>query len=318
MRRGLLLGAALVAAAVAHSAPSPPTAAAAGQVDNRAGVVVDLGNGDVRKACIVFSEASVTGLDALRAAQTDPVVQAYSGQGGAVCALCGHGCPAGSSCLTCKSPDYWQYWRADDGAEAYTYSRAGAGSVQVTDGDVEAWRWGSGQSPPPLYTVSSLCDDPDVATYRATASPSSPPPPSPTGAASTTTTAVSGSASPAAPAPSTTAAAAPRPSGGVAGVTTVRPVSSADLAATPDTTAGVAGTTSTSVANEDEGAVAEGDEGRGRGTEAAGGAARSAPAGAGSSRAGYLAFALILAALVAMTVRARTGAARRAREKGVR
>lgn len=164
MRRALVLLGAIVAVVVAQPA-SPPAAVGAAQQDNRAVVVVDTGEGEPRRACVVFTEPSITGLDALRAAQMDPVVQTYSGQGGAVCKLCGVGCDAGSSCLTCQSPKYWQYWRSVGGTGSYSYWRAGAGSTEVRNGDVEGWVWGERNAAPPFYSVETVCADPSR-TYR--------------------------------------------------------------------------------------------------------------------------------------------------------
>lgn len=148
----LAVAACLVAAASGGDGPGTSAAAAGGQ--NRAVVVVDTG-GSVRKACVLFSEASISGLEALRRAGMSPVVQGFAGEGGAVCALNGVGCPADDSCLTCQAPSYWAYHRADGGG-GYAYSSAGAGSTRVTDGDVEGWRWGTGAAPP-LVTVDSVC-----------------------------------------------------------------------------------------------------------------------------------------------------------------
>lgn len=148
----LAVAACLVAAASGGDAPGTSAAAAGGQ--NRAVVVVDTG-GSVRKACVLFSEASISGLEALRRAGMSPVVEGFAGEGGAVCALNGVGCPADGSCLTCQAPSYWAYHRADGGG-GYAYSSAGAGSTRVTDGDVEGWRWGTGAAPP-LVTVDSVC-----------------------------------------------------------------------------------------------------------------------------------------------------------------
>lgn len=216
MRRALVLLGAVVAMVVAQPA-SPPPAVGAAQQDNRAVVVVDTGEGEPRRACVVFSEPSITGLDALRAAQMDPVVQTYSGKGGAVCKLCGVGCSAGSSCLTCQSPKYWQYWRSVGGTGSYSYWRAGAGSTEVRDGDVEGWVWGEGNAAPPYYSVETVCSDP-ARTYRFEPAAASEP--------ATTTTSR--------PAPTTTALSPPPPSGDPPPATTAPPARGA--APVPTTT----------------------------------------------------------------------------------
>jgi len=149
---GALVGSLAVAGMVgsAFSAPAPEA-----QTVNRAAIVVDTGSGVVTR-CVTFAGDAISGLAALQAAGLAPVVRAFSGNGGAVCGLNGVGCPADSSCLTCQAPNYWAYYRADAGAGGFTYSPAGAGGTQVTDGDVEGWRWGSG-SGPGFRSFASVC-----------------------------------------------------------------------------------------------------------------------------------------------------------------
>lgn len=161
------LAVAVVVSPVASPTGSPPASA---QAERRAAVVVDLGNGDVRRACVRFTEESISGKDALERAQMQPVFRAYSGQGTAVCALCGKGCPADESCLTCGGNNYWAYHRARAGTSGYSPSAAGVSSTRVRDGDVEGWRWGSG-GPPPLMSVDQVCG--------VAAQPPPPPPPPP-------------------------------------------------------------------------------------------------------------------------------------------
>ncbi len=115
---------------------------------HRALVVVDTGSTTYRQV-VTFTEDSVTGLHALELAGATPVVYSYSGQGGAVCRLFGVGRDSGPGCLGGADGDnrYWAYFRAPSGTSSFTYSRAGAGSVQVHDGDVEGWKFGTGQAP---------------------------------------------------------------------------------------------------------------------------------------------------------------------------
>jgi hypothetical protein len=149
---GALLGALAVAGMVGSAYSEPAPEARAG---NRAAIVVDSGSGPVAR-CITFSESSISGLDALRRAGFDPEVRGYAGEGGAVCRMNGIGCSADANCLTCSAPNYWAYYRADTGAGGYTYSSAGAGTTTVSDGDVEAWRWGSGAAPS-FHSFASVC-----------------------------------------------------------------------------------------------------------------------------------------------------------------
>lgn len=277
MRRALAFVLTL-AAAVAFAPSGRATRPAVADEVNRAVVVVDLGNGEVRSACVRFRQQSITGLDLLRAARMDPVVQTYAGQGGAVCKLCGVGCNAGSSCLTCQSPRYWQYWRSDGGTGTYTYSQAGAGNTAVTDGDVDGWSWSGGEDPPPFLTVAEACSGPNVYDYQ----------PSSSAPASTTTTSNVTSTSTVA-APVTSAARSTTTSslamGAVSATTVARPL--------PSTTALPPSTTATTDAPDTlaAGAARDGDV--------------PEPEAPRSSLPGLVAFAAVLAAVVGWTARLR-------------
>jgi hypothetical protein len=117
-------------------------------------VVVDTGS-SVRAACVLFSEDSISGAEALSRAGMNPVLQGYSGLGSGVCALNGVGCPSDGSCLTCQAPSYWQYWRSTGGG--FSYSTAGASTTEVRDGSVEGWSWSAQADPPPFQSVDSVC-----------------------------------------------------------------------------------------------------------------------------------------------------------------
>lgn len=143
----------------AGTAGTAGTAGAAGT--HRALVIVDTGSTTYQRV-VTFSSDSITGLQALDLAGANPVVYSYAGQGGAVCRLFGVGRDAGPSCLGGADGDnrYWGYFRAPSGTSSFTYSRAGAGSVQVHDGDVEGWKFSTGQAPawapvPPLPTTTT-------------------------------------------------------------------------------------------------------------------------------------------------------------------
>lgn len=120
--------------------------------ENHAAVIVDTGQ-TVKKVCVTFTENDITGAEALRRARVDPVFSSYGEKGEAVCAICGVGCPAGD-CF-CDRTRFWAYHRAAPGG-SYTYSRAGASSTLVRDGDVEGWRWGTGAAPP-YASVGEVC-----------------------------------------------------------------------------------------------------------------------------------------------------------------
>ncbi len=178
---------AVLLAVVAAGGHAPPAASAE---MHHAAVVIDTGDGKVRKFCLAFPEESVTGAEALRRIDAAAVFATYGGKGEAVCSLCGVGCPSGE-CF-CDRSKYWAYHRAGPGGGAYQASRAGVSATTVRDGDVEGWRWGGGDAPPPA-TVGEVCDVAE--------------PPSRTAAATTTSTTPASSTSTSAP----PAGAAPPP-----------------------------------------------------------------------------------------------------------
>lgn len=175
MRRLTVVGVVAIWLAIGWSTsvatPLPAAAAGTGVAapeEHRAAVVVDTGT-QVKSVCVRFKEESISGIDALALAQVDPVLQGFSGKGAAVCALCGVGCPAGNSCLTCNPEGkFWSYSRAPAGNGAFRTSGVGASSTTVHDGDVEGWKWALGGSPP-FLTVEQVCGEPPAATTTSTA-----------------------------------------------------------------------------------------------------------------------------------------------------
>ena len=156
----------------------PGSGVAHGAGAHRAMVVVDTG-ATTYQTVITFDGDSVTGIQALALAGAEPVVYSFSGQGGAVCRLFGIGRDAGPNCLGGADGDnrYWAYFRAPSGTSSFTYSRAGGGSTQVRDGDVEGWKFGTGTAP----AWSPVPPEPATTTTTAPAPP--PSNPAPTGGA---------------------------------------------------------------------------------------------------------------------------------------
>jgi hypothetical protein len=148
LRRCLAVVALMLGASLTLAPFTAGAASAAGA--NRAGVIVDEGNGIVKRVGITF-DGSISGITALQLAGFSPSVRSFGGIGGAVCALdiggTHYGCPTDATCLTCADPDYWAYARAPAGTTSFTSSRVGAGATQVHNGDLEGWRWGTGDNP---------------------------------------------------------------------------------------------------------------------------------------------------------------------------
>lgn len=235
-RRSALLTAGLIVTCLlaALVGPIAPEAVASGP--NRAVVVADSGTGVIVRG-VEFEADSISGIEALQLAGLEPVVQGFDGEGGAVCAVAGVGCPSDGSCLTCDARGYyWAYHRAPAGTGGYAYSRVGAGAIRVHDGDVEGWKWGTGGAP--AYHSFESVFPPDPVT---TAPPSG-------GAPGVTTAPGSGAGS-----PDAGGAGSPGTSG------TGNPMTTTSVAdpATATSVAEAAGATTTSVAAAD---TADADE----------------------------------------------------------
>ena len=92
---------------------------------------------------------------------------AFAGNGGAVCAIDGVGNDATqSACLVGPNSQYWAYFHSSGGAGAWSYSPVGAGSFTVHGGDVDGWRYGTGQKPAasPVFCDYTTCAPPATTT----------------------------------------------------------------------------------------------------------------------------------------------------------
>lgn len=268
------------------------TEVVAGAEEHRAAVIVDTGT-QVKSVCVRFREESISGVEALARAQVDPVLQAFSGKGAAVCALCGVGCPSGDSCLTCN-PDgkFWSYSRAPAGTGSLRTSGVGASSTAVRDGDVEGWKWALGGAPP-FQTVEQVCGEAPASTTTM---------PSPTSPAVSTTTAGTATSVPVRAGEPTTTVAPVRTA-----TTAARPMT-APAGGGPVAAADATAATSSPPPNDATPATAAGD----RAPALAASRRAQDPDGGGSGPELAL-FAVVLAGLIAWGARARRA---RARQQG--
>jgi len=193
VRRSARLLVGLAATLAALGGLPPATGAlrpATGATGGTAGVIVETGAATYR-TLITVPEAGISGIEALRRAGADPVIYSYAGLGAAVCMLHGVGRPSGPNCLggADGDPRYWAYFRAPAGTDRFAYARVGAGATLVRPGDVEGWRWGTGQAP--TYVPIERIGAPAPTTTRppattrppTTTTPPGPPPDSSTPAA---------------------------------------------------------------------------------------------------------------------------------------
>ncbi len=146
---------------LALSAATPSRA----QGPNRAGVVVQFGDGSVVTRCVRFSEESITGYELLRRARL-PIVVEFGSFGAAICKIGAEGCtfprePCFCQCQTLGAGcTYWVYSQLKDGR--WVISGLGASNRTVRDGDVDGWAWGKGDGntgvAPLSVTLDQICN----------------------------------------------------------------------------------------------------------------------------------------------------------------
>ena len=157
---------------------------------NSAGLAITFADGETMTFCIEFSEDTITGAELLQRSGLAVVTAGSGGLGAAVCSIDGQGCNDPGDCFcacTGGSCAYWAYFRYHDGA--WQYSPIGAGTRTISNGDADAWVWGSGVTPP--GASGELCADPTP-----TASPLPSPTPRPSATPRPSSTPVTPESSP--------------------------------------------------------------------------------------------------------------------------
>ncbi|CAN5554492.1 hypothetical protein BH23CHL5_BH23CHL5_05880 [soil metagenome] len=137
-----------------------PGTAIADDDANRAGLVVDYGDGTVTYAIVEFAEDEVSGIELLRLSGIPLVTVDFGGLGAAVCTVRDRGCGI-AECRqrVCQTADagspYWRYFRLASDGEWAPMNR-GASASTVVDGDVDGWSW-TGRDPElPTIALSEI------------------------------------------------------------------------------------------------------------------------------------------------------------------
>jgi hypothetical protein len=129
-----------------------------------AALLVQFGDGSTVTRCVAFAEESLSGLELLTLSGLD-----VARWGSAVCRIEQEGCdyPAKHCWCQCMGEPcrYWSYWQWRDGR--WAFSQVGAASQRVRGGDVQAWVWGDGKSPPALELPAELCFGADAVVIHA-------------------------------------------------------------------------------------------------------------------------------------------------------
>lgn len=165
----------LAVLALAAALPVVPAAPACAGQGPRAALVIDVGDEKPTTTyCVALGDDEVSGIELIELAGRQHELQYALGSGGrAVCMLEGVGA-SGDDCFG-SYPDFWGYWRGNDGG--WTWSSVGAAGSVVEDGDVDGWSWGSGDDgsthpQPPAKHWAAVCP---AAEKPAPAEPEPPP-----------------------------------------------------------------------------------------------------------------------------------------------
>jgi hypothetical protein len=155
--RAIAVGLTLVLAAAWPALGATEPACAAEGPD--AGLVIDTGS-RVLELCVALDAASVSGTHLIELASTQYGLSYAFGFGDqAVCMLAGVGV-SGGDCFE-DYPDFWGYWHADQRGH-WGWSSTSPASYRVSDGMLEGWVWGPGDSgsthgQPPRLTSADVC-----------------------------------------------------------------------------------------------------------------------------------------------------------------
>ncbi|MCS6880247.1 MAG: hypothetical protein RMK84_06210 [Oscillochloridaceae bacterium] len=123
---------------IALAVPPPATPSAGASRQNRAGLIVQTGDGEAITRCVSFEEPQISGLALLERSGVPFAVVNDERYGAFICGIAGVGCPA-ERCLCAYPPRYWQYWLLE--RNGWRVSPVGASGRVVRDGDVDGWVW---------------------------------------------------------------------------------------------------------------------------------------------------------------------------------
>lgn len=178
------------ASAAARVGPAEPLCAQAASV-HHAGIVVELGDGQVVRQCVGFGTATITALAVLQASGIEYQIAPYGSLGEAVCQIDDE--PTGYTQCLPSSGSYWVFF-VSRGGGAWANSAQGVSNATVGDGDDVGFRYDplAGADPPPA-SPAGTCPT-ATPTPAPTTQPTPPPTSKPTPIA---TTPPAGTASPA-------------------------------------------------------------------------------------------------------------------------
>ena len=111
----------------------------------QAAVLVEHSNGEIKTACVSFTEENISGLELLKRANI-AVVES----GGMVSSIDGEVAPA----YDAANPKYWSYFHGT--ATDWAMSTEGAGTAMIANGELDGWKLGGGEKPT-FKSVEEIC-----------------------------------------------------------------------------------------------------------------------------------------------------------------
>jgi hypothetical protein len=222
-------GTASVAARVGPAAPLCAQAASA----HHAGIVVELGDGQVLRQCVGFDSATVTALAVLQGSGIEYATAAYGSLGVAVCQIDNE--PTSYTDCLPSSGSYWVFFISRGGGP-WANSSQGISNTTVSNGDDVGFRYDplAGADPAPVSPAGTCATS--TPTPSPTAAPTLKPTPKPTPAG----TAPPGGTSSSTPPPQGTKQPAPTQSSAVEPVAVGGPATTPHGTGQPSAAASVA------------------------------------------------------------------------------
>jgi hypothetical protein len=160
------------ASAAARGGPGEPLCVQAASA-HHAGIVVELGNGQVVRQCVGFDTSTITALAVLQGSGIEYKTETYGGLGEAVCQIDDE--PTSYTQCLPSSGSYWVFFIARGGG-AWANSAQGISIATLSDGDDAGFRFDplAGADPPPVSPAGTC------STTTPTPSPTARPTPTPT------------------------------------------------------------------------------------------------------------------------------------------
>lgn len=128
----------------------------------RAGIVVDLGNGQVLTECVHFGGPMITAFDLLQRSDLAFTFQNFGSLGAAICSVQNVGCqfPAQECFCQCTGTgpcNFFAFFVEQSGQ--FVLSNVGVSSSVLHNKDVIALAFGDGSTAPAPLTIQQICKD---------------------------------------------------------------------------------------------------------------------------------------------------------------